>query len=126
MADLVVTIDRIAEAKVGDFVWLRDFQANRYVGREYKGRGVWKISQITGENRQSFVVMGSKFDRKTGEQRATGGYSASYMIAGNIDRENWRFLSYRHAIARRAESANIDQLRQVAAIVGFELPNEEE
>lgn len=116
-------VERLADAKVGDHVWLYDSQQANYVDGEYQGRGVWRIVEITGENRTSFIVWrGTKFDRRTGEERDTRGFTPSYHIYGAVERENhiWRGRN-RAKIAQLVERLDdVAKLKAIAEIVGFE------
>lgn len=112
----------LAEANVGDTVWIFDSQAAIMVDGKYRGRGVWSTAAITGSTKQSFILpYQGKFDRKTGYGRARGGYQSSYRIAGEAERENERWMGGRGVIASLVQrEPDIEKVKQVAAIVGWE------
>lgn len=116
-------VNSLEEAKTGDLVWLWDGNSNRYsAGGKYEGRGVWRTDTILSENRASFIVHQSKFDRKTGVVRATNGYTPQQWIAGNIDKENRDWLSAAYRVGDLvSKSSDINKLKAVAEIMGFNL-----
>lgn len=117
----LATVNFIHEAKTGDTVWHLDGHRNAYVDGEYVGRGVWNLEQVKEETRRSLKVHYSKFDRKTGSQMATGGFSASHMILGQkeYDALMWMTTHSRKIIAAVEHCRDIDKLRQIAEIVGY-------
>lgn len=115
------TVDRIADAKVGDVVWLFDTQqALHDAYGKYLGRGVWKLHPIVSETRASFVLNYSKFDRKTGSERARSGHSSTLFIFGEKDKDDyeWR-CRHRRSIVNEVESASTETLRRIADVIGW-------
>jgi hypothetical protein len=113
---------RLCDAKTGDTVWVFDSQQSLYEGGQYKGRGVWNLSKVTGETRVSLLVHGLKFDRETGDQRATGRYSATYHAYGEDEKRDRQWMgANKHRlvqhIERHVREANV--LRRVAELVGY-------
>lgn len=115
-----VTVKRIADAQVGDLVWLFDAESPRYVDGKYAGRGNYRAVTIDDRNKASFIVGRVKFDTKTGEERGRRvGYPT--VLCGADDREDRRWLNFSHRIADDVRKASAEQLRRVAEIVGFTL-----
>ncbi|TIX43803.1 MAG: hypothetical protein E5V40_01810 [Mesorhizobium sp.] len=54
--------------------------------RKYIGRGGYTLREVSGENKVSLIIDRAKFDRKTGDQRATGQYSAAYHAYGEVEK----------------------------------------
>lgn len=117
-------VDRISLAKVGDTVWLYDANAPVYdENRKWLGRGLYTQVVITGETRASFLIRGNaKFDRKTGIERATGGYAANRYLAGHQDRLDRRVIQQRHNLSSAVGNCkDADTLRKIADLVGYEI-----
>lgn len=119
----IADVDRISAAKAGDTVWVYESQMSLHVEGKYVGRGVWRLFKIQEETRQSFVVSGTKFDRKTGRERSRGGYSSGNMIAGEIEKSDhlWR-SDHAYRMVNSLHNADTQTLRKVAEIIGWEAP----
>ncbi len=114
--DVVASLDT---AKIGSVVWRYHSERPRREAGEYVGRGVWVAEAITGMNRATLEVHGSKFDRKTGVGRPHRGFSTNDRIAG---RHEWELFAYDQArwkIADKVKYADIETLRQIADLVGW-------
>lgn len=114
------TVDRIADAKAGDVVWLFDTQqALHDAYGKYLGRGVWKLRPIVDETRASFILNYSKFDRKTGAERARRGHSSTLFIFGEQDKDDYEWVTrHRHALVSAIYSVDAGTLRRVADVIG--------
>lgn len=113
-------VESLAVAKVGDHVLLFESQRANYINGKYLGRGVWRLSQITEETKQSFILSREKFDRKNGAARSSGGYNTSNVIAGEKERIDYEWSQYRYKIGRMVEDLrDANKLRQIAEIIGF-------
>lgn len=115
------TVDRIADAKVGDVVWLLDTQkALHDAAGKYLGRGVWELRPIDAETRASFIVEYSKFDRKTGHERARSGYSSTRTIFGEQEKEDHEWLyKHRHALIAAIHASDAGTIRRIADVIGW-------
>lgn len=118
-------VESLSIAKPGDAVWLYEAERSRYVDGKYVGRGVWMLKTIEAETRESFMLASGKFDRKTGNKRPRAGYSSGDKIAGRAEREAHKWIAARYRLSDIINrTTDIDALKQVADIVGFELPKE--
>lgn len=121
------SVERIAEASVGDWVWEFRSEQARYdrKTKEYLGRGVFVLTQIAGSNRASFFLAKEAkqgYDRKTGAIRPRSGYTSGDFLAGQCEREAREYLAqhaYRLADAIRA-CKDVDVLREVAKLIGYD------
>lgn len=114
-------VKSLAEAKVGDTVLHFEPERSFYREGKYVGRGVWSPATIMEETRASFVTrFDMKFDRKTGVERGRKvGYP--HLIAGEAEIERFRWRRVNGEIAKLiTNSQDIDLLKAVAALVGFE------
>ena len=88
MTNESATVDYIRDAKVGDKVWYYDQNGAVHDAEgKYTGRGSWKLQAIQEENRASFIIFGSKYDRETGKGRVKNGYSSSTHLFGQLEYE---------------------------------------
>lgn len=87
---LRVTAETLATAKEGDSIWVCAPQHPIHdAAGNYLGRGSWEI-WLVGEVQPRTIFCGTRtigFDRKTGEQRGTRGYSALYRVFGQAEAE---------------------------------------
>lgn len=102
------TVATIAEAKIGDWLWVYDREKPMYDSdRKYIGRGGYTLQQVSEENKVSLIIDRLKFDRKTGKQRATGQYSPNYHAFGETERADNEWLkANRHRIERALMGCN--------------------
>jgi hypothetical protein len=111
-------IERIELAKVGDLVW--------HLNTDYRGRGEeWRLEEITGETRVSFLTGKDDWNRtkyeRNGRARPHRGYSVQSRIFGEADKDEYIWeKQHRRKILRLVEyKANANQLKQIAAIIGY-------
>ena len=114
------TIDYVTDAKVGDFVWCLDGNATVYSpDGKYKGRGKWRLCEITKMAKKYFTVKketwGSQdFEIGTGRPRSVNGFQPPDHAYGEI--EKWA-ADNRRRVEKTVERLSAAQLRQVAAFI---------
>ena len=115
------TVEYLAQAEVGDMVWVFDAERGHYVDRVYQGRGVWLLAKVTETNKASVSAWGGKFDRKTGYARFSGGWASRNVAAGQSEYEARLWISENKRSLVDAVSAvnDIDVLKAIADLIGF-------
>lgn len=120
----------VAEAQVGDLLWLYDGNQNRYdENRKYLGRGVWKIV-IVRKVARVYLSAGpvdwhhtSEFRIDTGEAKTANGYTPSEQLAGWKDRADRFWLSQAGDMGRAITSSkDIEILKEVGFALGVAGP----
>lgn len=119
MTDQKATVATIAEAKPGDWVWLYEVNKARYDNGVYVGRGVFVLHEVTDETKQSLIAIGTKFDRKTGEQRGVGQYSPAYRAFGEVEKADreWLMLNGQRIKSSVQGCNNATILRAIEALL---------
>jgi hypothetical protein len=118
----------VAEAQVGDLLWLMDPTAPRYdADGKYQGRGDWRLIDATTVGRMSVEVAtyrsGTKFDRKTGAMRGSSGYNNVPYLCGAKERTARWWAGQVYAIARKVERCRDEEtLKTIAFALGIEGP----
>lgn len=120
MTEEKVTVDRLADAKTGDFVWEFDANLSRYVNGKYEGRGVFKLARIESETRQSFIINRTKFDRNSGIERVRNGFTSGRHLFGDLDKEDFVWMDEnRYRLLAALERCDCSTLRKVADLIGW-------
>lgn len=118
------------EIAIGTRLWL--FSENRRVYAknakdEYAGGPIYsehfQECFVTGETKGCWIVGNHKVNKRT-FRTAAGAYGGSqfYTDAGKAD--NVWANDHRYKIGQRIISCPVAQLRQIAAIIGYEAPND--
>jgi hypothetical protein len=126
------SVDRLADANTGDWLWVYDEQRARYSGigkaQKFDGRGDWVgLYQVTKISRKYLSAkaegashrMTREFDKKTGDGKTESGYSSSYIIMGEEEKQDRLFRSTFdfHTIEWALRSASRDQLKAIMEIL---------
>lgn len=123
------TVDYIKDAKKGDMVWM--FDQNGHVhdkDGKYLGRGSWTLRPIEDENRASFIIWSTKYERETGIGRVKNGYSSSTRLFGQkeyedrvwIDKHEYKVKAAVDRLNSGLRIEDLEMIRQIAKIIGYE------
>jgi hypothetical protein len=118
------TPEEIAALKVGDTLY--NFDGNRRTYRPGLGSGGpiyekhFEAVKIEGETKQSWVMAryGAKVNKKTLDSK-TEFADRGYFTKSAMEADIWMH-EHQHKIVREVERAGLEQLREIARIIGYD------
>jgi hypothetical protein len=115
------TPEEIAALKVGDVLYNFDgnrrFYENRHSAPVYSRH--FEAHEIEGETKQSWIMRyGKKVNKKTLASSCQYG-DRGYFTKSAMEADIW-LHDHRHKIVRLVENIEVEKLKQIAAIVGYD------